>query len=95
MKCTKCGRETPSEGVFCDSCLADMKRYPVKPGTVIQLPARKPKPTKRSAPKKIYSQEEQLAHQRRTIRILRVGLICTLLLLVLTVIMLVQLAPKA
>jgi hypothetical protein len=34
----KCGREIPAGQVFCDECLKDMEKYPVKPGTAIHLP---------------------------------------------------------
>lgn len=36
MTCLKCGRE--SDQTFCKSCRDEMEKYPVKPGTVIQLP---------------------------------------------------------
>lgn len=95
VKCTKCGRELQTEGVFCEKCLKDMERYPVKPGTVIQLPQRKPAASKKAPRKKILSQEEQLAQQRRTIRFLRLSLVCTLLLLTLAVIFLVHLSGQS
>ena len=40
MNCMKCGRETAEEQVFCTSCLEEMERYPVKPGTVVHIPNR-------------------------------------------------------
>lgn len=40
MQCLKCGREIPAEQVFCQECLADMGKYPVKPGTPIRIPKR-------------------------------------------------------
>ncbi len=39
-KCLKCGREIPEDQTFCDSCLAEMDKYPVKPGVVVLLPHR-------------------------------------------------------
>jgi hypothetical protein len=36
----KCGREIDESQVFCTECLDEMERYPVKPGTVVQLPVR-------------------------------------------------------
>ena len=30
-----------SEQVFCTDCLLEMEKYPVRPGTVVQLPVRK------------------------------------------------------
>lgn len=38
MHCMKCGRKVEDSHVFCDDCLEDMKKYPVKPGTVVRLP---------------------------------------------------------
>lgn len=38
MQCMKCGREIPAGDVFCQECLADMEKYPVKPGTVVHIP---------------------------------------------------------
>lgn len=38
MACLKCGRDT--EEMFCESCREKMKEYPVRPGTVVQLPNR-------------------------------------------------------
>ena len=40
MSCMRCGKETKESQVFCEECLADMERHPVKPGTPIQLPNR-------------------------------------------------------
>lgn len=40
MSCMRCGKEINENQVFCDECLADMDRHPVKPGTPIQLPQR-------------------------------------------------------
>lgn len=53
MNCLKCGRETDDEQVFCQDCLLDMERYPVRPGTLVQLPVRTARATARkAAPKK-------------------------------------------
>lgn len=41
MGCLKCSRDTVSGQVFCPDCLAEMEKYPVRPGTVVQLPLRK------------------------------------------------------
>ena len=38
MNCMKCGRETEQDQIFCPECLAEMEKYPVKPGTVVQIP---------------------------------------------------------
>ncbi|MDY4222041.1 MAG: hypothetical protein SOX71_06035 [Candidatus Faecousia sp.] len=82
MKCLKCGRET--DQTFCESCREDMARYPVKPGTIVQLP----KDRASSSPRDNrswhngISMEEQIAGQKRTIRRLsRVIAVLALLLL--------------
>ncbi len=91
MNCTKCGRETADNAVFCKKCLGIMAQYPVKPGTVIQLPQRKKPSAKKAAPrKKSLSPEELVISQRRTIKWLWVVLACTFLLLCLSVTLLFQ-----
>ena len=86
MNCTKCGRDTEENTVFCQRCLETMSKYPVKPGAVIQLPQRKPASSKKSGSRKRQlTAEEQLLCQRRTIRWLWVALVSTLLLLSLSV----------
>lgn len=40
MACLKCGKEVSAGQVFCDECLLDMDKYPVKPGTPVLLPNR-------------------------------------------------------
>lgn len=65
MSCLKCGQEVAAGQVFCESCLADMERHPVKPGTPVILPKRsKPLPSKRSH-RKIQKPEEQIAALRK------------------------------
>lgn len=82
MYCAKCGREVPEKTVFCKACLDVMKQYPVKPGTSIQLPQRAPSSPKKAAPrKKQLPIEDQVRHQRKALRWLTVALVCTLLLL--------------
>lgn len=62
MNCMRCGRETGSGQVFCKECLADMEKYPVKPGTVIQLPKRPAvQASKRPAPRKRFRKPEDEA----------------------------------
>ena len=41
MNCMKCGRETQEGNVFCQECLTEMEKYPVRPGTVVQLSRRR------------------------------------------------------
>ena len=84
MNCMKCGQEIEEGQVFCADCLAEMKEYPVKPGTVVQLPRRKPA----SVTKKVYAKwrqpptaEEQLARLKKRFRVLLVIWLVTLALL--------------
>lgn len=71
MYCLKCGREVEGQQVYCAGCLEIMDRYPIKPGTPVQLPKKKTiaaqkKQSRRSAP----SMEDQLRHLRRIIKTL-------------------------
>ncbi len=95
MYCTKCGRETKDNTVFCKGCLDVMRLYPVKPGTSIQLPQRAPATAKKPASRKRkLSPEEQVIRQRKTIRWLTVALVCTLLMLALSVTLLFDVTPE-
>lgn len=64
MKCMKCGTTIPSEQVFCNTCLEDMERYPVKPGTPIQLPNRTEKVSAKTSHKKAKKPEEIIGNMR-------------------------------
>lgn len=79
MECMRCGKKTPEKQVFCDSCLEEQARHPVKPGSVAYIPPRpEAVPGKKSnARRKPLTAEEQLVRQRKLIRLL-VGL-CLLL----------------
>lgn len=84
MYCMKCGREVKEGQLFCDLCLADMAKYPVKPGIAIQLPSRKDSPAskrnparRRQAPKP----EEQIRTLKRRLTRMTVLWLITLSLL--------------
>lgn len=72
MNCMKCGRELKEKQAFCERCLAEMEKYPVRPNTVVQIPNRPP------VVKKVHQRhitpEERLAALRRRCRRLTVGL---------------------
>ena len=71
MNCMKCGREIGEDSVFCQQCLADMDRYPVKPGTAVHIPVRKAPPPRKNVPKKKQiTPEEQNLRLRKVIRFL-------------------------
>lgn len=91
MNCLKCGREIEEGQVFCNDCLVQMAKYPVKPGTAVQLPSR----GSAAVSKKVHSRrtkaapEEQLKALKKRIRILSALLsVCVVLLIVLSVVML-------
>ena len=96
MYCLKCGKETREEAVFCDACLAVMDRFPVKPGTPVQLPIRPAAPVKKAAPRKrAPTPEERLLRLRRLVKWLALALVSTLLALALTVSLLVHTVSQA
>ena len=89
MNCLKCGREIDEGQVFCNDCLVQMAKYPVKPGTAVQLPSR----GSAAAAKKVHARrrgktalEEQLKALKARVRVLSVLLaVCVVLLIVLSV----------
>jgi len=84
MQCMKCGQNVENEHVFCEVCLSEMKKYPVRPGTVVQLPKYQEAPPRRPMPKRKAppTPEEQLKKLRKWFRILAAALAVCLLLLV-------------
>lgn len=67
MNCMKCGTEIKGSGVFCEECLAEMEKYPVKPNITVQLPIR---PAVAPARKKVRRQrhikpEDQIRHLKK------------------------------
>lgn len=84
MNCMKCGREIGENRVFCDLCLADMEKYPIKPGIAIQLhPRNNPNTVKKSTPKRRQppSAEEQILRLKKRAKRLVILWLITLLLL--------------
>lgn len=81
LNCIKCGRETVNEQVFCPDCQIEMQKYPVRPGTVVQLPSRKEEAApKKVSRKKVISPEEQLESLKKQVRTLWLSLILVSLL---------------
>lgn len=73
MNCVKCGKETRENNVFCEECLAEMEKYPIRPGTVVQIPSRREEPERKPARKaKEQTPEEQIASLKKTIRFLTI-----------------------
>lgn len=67
MNCLRCARETTQQQVFCDACLSDMARHPVKSDTPIYLPVRKPQ----EAPRKQYRWHKKERTDEEMVVILR------------------------
>lgn len=87
MTCMKCGREISPEQVFCDSCLATMEKYPVKPDAAIHLPLRKDAsaPKKQTGRKRPLSPEELVLVLKKRTRRLRLAVTVLSILLALAV----------
>lgn len=70
MNCMKCGAELKEDQVFCDECLANMARYPVRPNVVVQLPPQQPVAAakKKRSVKKERKPEDVTRHLRSVIR---------------------------
>ena len=90
MGCMKCGRDLEPGQVFCQECLADMRKYPVKPGTVVTLPRRQEELPKRPPRKKTLSPEEQIRRLRKRNRRLFVTSLVLILLLAVSAFFLVR-----
>ena len=80
MYCLRCGVETKNDQVFCENCLTNMERHPVKPGTPVKLPKRNDAPTaKQQGRRKKPTQEEQIlrlkAQQRTLLALLGAALV--------------------
>lgn len=85
MSCLKCGRDIEEGQVFCETCLSDMAKYPVKPGIAIQLPQRKDGPTlKKAHPRRRQSPkpEEKVKAMKKWLRFMLAMWLITLLLLI-------------
>ncbi len=87
----KCGREIEN-GVFCTTCINQMTRYPVKPGTVVQIPYRAPETAskKNAVRKKMPTPEEQNDKLRKIVRGMGITIGSLLLILAITVLALYQ-----
>ena len=89
MSCMRCGKNTEGKAVFCPECLEDMARHPVKPGTLIHLPARPAEhPRKASNKKRELTVEEQLVNAQNLTQALFITTMCLLGALIITSILL-------
>ncbi len=80
MTCMRCGRQLETEQAFCEDCLEEMKKYPVKPGTPVQVPPSSRTSTPRKTPvrRRTVSPEEQIRVLKKRIRVLLALLLVTL-----------------
>lgn len=90
MKCMRCGTGIQSGAVFCEECLADMEKHPVKPGTPINLPRREKQQTAKRGKKRARKPEEQISALRRLVAWLLTLMIVLILALTAAVYMLVN-----
>lgn len=93
MQCLKCGKETENERTFCPSCMEDMEKYPVKPGTPVQLPIRpggaaNRKPPARKRPN--IGEKEQIAKLGHKVKVLDTLLMVMVAALMVVTLLLVQ-----
>lgn len=91
MNCLKCGRPTKERNVFCQDCLTEMERYPVKPDTPVVLLKRQIKERRNHGKKPTRNEEmiEQLQHRMKILR--RSIIILTVLLVLVTGLLTIQL----
>ena len=74
MNCMKCGREIEESRVFCDTCLEEMEKHPVKPGTVVHIPKRPDTEEEKKVTfrrKQILTEEEQIRRLKKKLVWLR------------------------
>ena len=92
MNCMKCGKEIPDSQVFCEDCLADMERHPVKPGTAVQLPEHTELHQRRQmVQKKETTPEEEISFLKKMVSGLMLTVTILLLVLCMAVTSLLQL----
>lgn len=91
MHCMKCGKDTGGSQVFCGDCLAEMEKYPVKPGTTVYIPSRSRAVHKNQRHPAPIEPEEQLRRMQGKVRWLSAGLLVTLLALAASAVLIVYL----
>lgn len=96
MFCVKCGREARESNVFCETCLAEMEKYPVKPNITVQIPNRPADPPakKKQKPHKYVKPEEQIRHLKSKARWLSLTLAITFIAFLLASIMILWLLDQ-
>ena len=79
-KCPKCGRNAAENQAFCQECLAEMEKYPVKPGVVVLLPRREQQMPKSASHRRhpVATPEEQILKLKKRITALTLALLLAL-----------------
>ncbi len=90
MECLKCGIEIDSGHTFCDECVAQMAKHPIKPGTPVHLPIRPTTHEKAAARTRERTPSQAIAELRRMIRWLTVTIAVLSLLLCATAVFLLH-----
>ena len=96
MSCMRCGKDTTENNIFCNECLADMERHPVKPGTPILLPDRENRGTVKRASFKLAASkwQDKIFRLKYTIFWLIVLIVLLSAALALCICMLLQITPE-
>ena len=96
MNCIKCGVEIKEPHVFCENCLADMEKYPVKPNVTVNLPVRTQAASGKKRPRRqrYVNSDDLIRHLRTKLRILWFALIVVFVAFVLVALMLMQVLEK-
>lgn len=83
MECLRCGTDTGNETEFCSDCLQFMEKYPVKPGTAIQLRRREVIQAQKKAPRPVRfnDTEDQVHDLKKLIRAMAALLIVAVIVL--------------
>ena len=90
VNCMKCGKELKNGGVFCEECLADMEKYPVKSNISVHLPYRPTPAPVRKKKQKYIKPEDQIRHLKKVRNWLVTLLIVALLAFTATAVMLLH-----
>lgn len=73
MQCLKCGKETTSGKVFCDSCLEVMAQYPVNPAAPVPAPREEvSSQEKKASRRRPLTEEETILQLKGLIRLLTI-----------------------
>ena len=81
MSCMKCGRDVEAGQIFCENCLEEMEKYPVKPETVVLIPTRTAGHGVKKQHQRRQTPEEQIAALEKRCKRLMITLLISWLLL--------------